>query len=179
MRFGVVDDMADLEIEAPRIRDDGLQLEEDRAFQERFWWGERIALGVFALIILLALLGFAGSGGPLAFRTVVSSAGNVEHARVVRWETAERLRVALNLDRPEHELVLADRFSAWFDIESIQPEPERSFVGPDGLVLQFAAGPVPTSEVVLSLRPDVPGLARYRIVLDGAEPMTVTQLVLP
>ncbi len=171
--------MAETEMGSPRIRDDGLQLEEDRAFQERFWWGERMALGVFAIIILLALLGFAGSGGPLATGAVSSSAGSVEHARVVRWQTPDRLRVLLTLDQPLHEVVLADPFSAWFDTESIQPEPERSFIGPDGLVLQFNTDGGPSSAVLLSVRPDAPGLARYRVVLDGAEPMTVTQLVLP
>ncbi|MCB1992448.1 MAG: hypothetical protein KDG49_13410 [Geminicoccaceae bacterium] len=179
MQFGVVHEMADLVIEAPRIRDDGLQLEEDRAFQERFWRGERIALGVFAIIILLALLGFAGSGGLLGLGAVASSAGSVEHARVVRWQTPDRLRVVLTLDQAVHEVVLADPFSAWFDIETIQPEPERSFIGPHGLVLQFNTDGVPSSAVLLSVRPDAPGLARYRVVLDGAEPMTVTQLVLP
>lgn len=179
MRLGMVDEMAGLEIETPRVRDDGLQLEEDRAFQERFWCGERLALGGFALIILLALLGFAGSGGPLALRTVATSAGSVEHPRVLRWETADRLHIVMTLDQPRHQVVLADPFSAWFDIEGVQPEPESAFIGSEGLVLQFAADGVPRPEVVVRMRPNAPGLARYRIVLDGTEPMTLTQLILP
>ena len=47
------------------VRPDGLQLDEDRGFQRRFWRAERIAWGTFAAIMLAALSGLFGGSGPL------------------------------------------------------------------------------------------------------------------
>ncbi len=171
--------MADAEIAAPPIRGDGLQLEEDRASQERLWTVERMALLVFAITVVVALLGFAGSGGPLADVTVEAGSGRIVHPRVLRWQTADRLEIVLTADRPRHEVVLAAPFSTWFSIETIQPRPEAALLVPRGLVLTFAADGAPRSKVVLEVRPDRPGLARYHIGIDGAEPTLLTQLVLP
>ena len=48
--------------ERPNVRSDGLQLDEHRRFQERFWSIERLAWCAFALIVIIALLGGFGSG---------------------------------------------------------------------------------------------------------------------
>jgi hypothetical protein len=78
----------------PRLRPDGLQLDEHRRFQERFWKLERVAWIVFAIVTLSALLSLTGAGGPLA--TVWSESGNavISYPRVARWETADESQIA-------------------------------------------------------------------------------------
>lgn len=51
--------------EVPPIRPDGLQLDEHRQFQERFWTIERAAWIVFGMIVIAALAGAFGAGGRL------------------------------------------------------------------------------------------------------------------
>lgn len=161
------------------IRDDGLQLEEHREFQERFWTIERWAWMAFGLILLLGLAGLAGGGGLLAHTNIVTDAGEVDYPRVARWESADEMTITFGLPAGEHRLALSPRFSQFFQIEDIQPMPERSFTSPAGEVMEFQAENGPPSKVVLHLRAQRPGLARYDISLDGGSPVGVTTVVLP
>ena len=171
--------MEDTEIERPPIRADGLQIEEDRTFQERVWSSERAALGAFAVIVLAALSGLAGSGGPLAERRLATEAGTIEYPRVMRWETADRVVLRLAATRPTHEVVLFAPFADRFEIDAVQPVPLTARAGQERLSLDFASDGAAGTEVVLSIRPSAPGLVRYRIGLDGAAPVTLRHLVLP
>src|SRR5690606_25597894 len=78
--------MAKTQLQGPPIRKDGLQIDERRHFQEIFWTVERFAWIIFALILLLALLGLTGSGGYFAKTTQTLDAGTAEYARFSRWE---------------------------------------------------------------------------------------------
>ncbi len=49
-------------------REEQLELDEDRNFQERWWTAERIAWIGFALVIVVALAGLTGLGGPVRQR---------------------------------------------------------------------------------------------------------------
>jgi hypothetical protein len=161
------------------IRDDGLQLEEHRGFQERFWTIERWAWAVFGLILLGALAGLAGGGGFFAHATIASEAGEVDYPRVARWESPDEITVRFGSSGAEHRLILSPRFSEYFQIEDIQPMPDRSLVSPAGEVMVFPSEHGPPAKVVLHLRAQRPGLARYDVSLDGGNPVGVATLVLP
>jgi hypothetical protein len=161
------------------IRDDGLQLEEHRGFQERFWTVERWAWLFFGLILLAALAGLAGGGGFLSHSTIVTDAGEVDYPRVSRWESADEVTVTFGLPAGEHRLTLSPQFSQFFQIEDIQPMPDQSLTSPTGEVMVFRSENGPPSKVVLHLRAQRPGLARYDISLNGGDPVGVTTLVLP
>jgi len=161
------------------IRDDGLQLEEHRDFQERFWTFERWAWVGFGLILLAALAGLGGGGGVLAHTTITSEAGKVDYPRVARWESADEVTVTFGSPREEHRLTLSPQFSQYFQIEDIQPLPERSLTSPAGEAMVFRSENGPPSKVVLHLRPQRPGLASYEVSLDGGDPVGVTTVVLP
>jgi hypothetical protein len=168
-----------VEIAQPPVRDDGLQIEEDRGFQERFWTIERWAWAVFGLIILLALAGLAGGGGFLAHTTVHLEAGRIEYPRVSRWEAADEITAFFASDSPEHRLTISPQFSKYFQIEDIQPLPDSTLVSPAGEVMVFRAEGGPPNQVVLHLRAQRPGLARYDLSLDGGAPAAATTVVLP
>jgi hypothetical protein len=161
------------------IRDDGLQLEEHREFQERFWTVERWAWVGFGLILIFALSGLAGGGGFLAHATITMEAGEVDYPRITRWESADEVTVTFGSPGDEHRLTLSPQFSQYFQIEDIQPLPARSATSPAGEVMVFQSENGPQSKVVLHLRPQRPGLAGYEVSLDGGDPVGVTTVVLP
>jgi hypothetical protein len=162
------------------IRDDGLQLEEHRRFQERFWTAERWAWAIFGLILIVGLAGLAGGGGFLAHTTITTEAGKVDYPRVARWESSDEVTVTFSSAAEEHRLTLSPQFSRYFQIEDIQPLPDRSLVSPAGEVMVLrSAGGGPPSKVVLHLRAQRPGLARYDVSLDGGDPVGLATVVLP
>jgi hypothetical protein len=161
------------------IRDDGLQLDEQRGFQERFWTVERWAWMIFGLILLLALAGLSGGGGFLAHSVAELEAGEVEYPRVARWESSDEVTVTFGQQSEEHRLTLSPQFSQFFQLEDIQPLPDRSLATPAGEVMVFQSGDGAPAKVVLHLRSQRPGIARYDISLDGGRPVGVTTVVLP
>ena len=170
--------MSDFGDKAPPLRDDGLQLDEDHAFQKRFWSAERAAWAVYALIVLLALAGLTGAGGPLARGTAVSPAGDVEYPRVTRSSRAETLTVRFPAASEGRRLTLGEPFPERFDVETIRPEPERSYLGPGGLTYEFAAEGETAAPVRLTVRAERFGVARFRIVLNDAA-LDLTTTILP
>ena len=167
------------DIARPPVRDDGLQLEEDRGFQERFWTIERWAWSAFGLILLLALAGLAGGGGFFAHATMNLEAGQIEYPRVARWESADEITAVFASDSSEHRLTLSPQFSKYFQIEDIQPLPDSTLVSPAGEVMVFRAEGGSPTQVVLHFRAQRPGLARYDLSLDGGSPAGATTVVLP
>ncbi|MBL0968407.1 MAG: hypothetical protein IBJ02_04785 [Brevundimonas sp.] len=73
-----------------------LELGEDTGFQRRFWRIQRIAWAGFALVIVAALLGLTGAGGPLSRSVVRTPDGLIDSPRISRWSAAEELRFELS-----------------------------------------------------------------------------------
>lgn len=163
----------------PPLRKDGLQLDESPEFQERFWAVERVAWAGYALVVALALAGLTGAGGPLAKGEATSGEVAVDYPRVTRVSLAETLTVRFPAEGPTRRLTLAEPFPERFDIETIRPEPERSYVGAEGLTYEFAVEGAAAAPVRLTVRAQTAGRARYRILLNDADPLELTTFVLP
>jgi hypothetical protein len=170
--------MAESEPQAPPIRKDGLQLDEKRGFQEGFWTAERWAWLVFALIILVSLAGFAGAGGYFSRATASPGAAEIDYPRISRWESADEFTITLRDERETHRIELRHPFSEYFQIEDVQPQAERLFLGGDTEIMEFAAEPGRPARVTIHVRAVRPGFARYGLSVDGASTDTTT-LVLP
>jgi hypothetical protein len=52
-----------------------LDLDEDRLFQERYWSFQRFAWVLFLFVVVGALCGLTGSGGPFSRATVEGAGG--------------------------------------------------------------------------------------------------------
>jgi len=167
------------QVDYPEIREDGLQLDEDRRLQEKIWTAERVAHVVFLLLMLAGLAGLAGSGGPLARATVQSEAGSVEYVRIARFDTAADVTIRFASRRPEHRVRIAGPFPDRFQVETVQPQAVRELAGPEGITFEFAAEATEPASVTLRLRAITPGLWRFRIAIDDAEPVEATVVVLP
>lgn len=165
--------------EGPPIRSDGLQLDEDRALQERLWTLERVVHGLLWLIVLLGLAGLAGAGGPLSRATAAGEAGTVDYPRILRWRTTDEIELRFADGARTHRLALAGGDLQRITVEGVQPEPSRTLAGNDMLVFDLETDGRPGATAALRLRPDQPGLIRLAIRLDDGAPAAVTMLVLP
>jgi len=165
-------------MQVPPIRDDGLQLDEKRNFHRVFWIVERVAWVVFAFILVLALLGLTGSGGYLSRITQTLSTGEVEYPRVTRWQATDELRASFKGGAQTHRLSLGYSFFESFEVEAIQPEPERTVTLPEGVAMEFAAEEGAPVNVTLHMRSLHSGWVNYRLDLDG-DGVDASILILP
>ncbi|HVL79098.1 MAG TPA: hypothetical protein VM346_07390 [Sphingomicrobium sp.] len=104
----------------------GLQVNEDRHWQETLWTAQRFAWAAMALLVVLAMLGATGKGGPLATASVKSTGATIEYPRITRWQSADQLSVRLPANASgEVQIELSQPFVELFSIESVEPEPSR------------------------------------------------------
>lgn len=159
----------------------GLELNEDRAFQEKFWIAERVAWIAMVAVLALALLGLTGRGGPLATATVSTPQGEVTYPRVTRWEADDSLTFKLAPGGAEATVDLSSTFGQLFEIVDIQPAPHESRSTANGQRLLFKLGdPSGTREVVIHVRAAKPSLGRqFDVRINGGEPVSLRAVVLP
>jgi hypothetical protein len=171
--------MAEADLKAPEIREDGLQLEEHRSFQERFWVVERIAWIAFGVLLLAALVGLTGSGGPLS-RTVTSlEGGTIDFPHIMRWEAADEIVVRFAPGAAERSLTLSSGFAEAFQIEDIQPQPSGSVAGAGGAVMMFETEAAAPAEVTLHVTPLKPGWPTVNASIGDGAAASLSMLVLP
>jgi hypothetical protein len=164
----------------PSVRTDGLQLAEHRSFQERFWKIERFAWLTFGLIVVVALLGFTGSGGMLASRNIDTQTGHVTMPRVTRWLTADDFTVRLSPSTEEsRSIFLGEDFIKRFAIDGIQPQPESVTLASDGVRFRFTTEPGQTGPVIFQIRAQHIGLMTSSIATDDGETIKFQLLTLP
>lgn len=165
------------ELEAPPIREDGLQLLEDRALQRRIWSSQRIAWLLFGLLLLGALLGLTGSGGYLSSQSLEFGQAKVEMPRIARWQASDTVLIELQ-GTAATEVVFGPGFSKRFAIESITPEPADSVAGGSGVSMTFDISGQGTKTVLLGVRPTRPGWIGFDMSVAG-ETRSAWALVLP
>lgn len=165
-------------ISIPAIRADGLQLDEDRAFQEGYWRVQRASWLGYGLVLLVALVGLTGSGGMLHMQEIRFSAATIQIPRVARWEAWDELRISFDGPADHHKLGIGTGFFRLFEIGRIQPDPQENSLNPKSHQMHFSAQGSGPHEVRISTRPMHFGWARFEMDLDG-ESRTVRILVLP
>lgn len=157
-------------------------LESDRPFQIRFWHFQRFAWIVLALVLLAALAGLTGKGGPLSRASVSGPQGEVTYPRVSRWQLGDEMVVSLPPGTGQSVAIeIGGGFSKIFQLERIQPAPKESYATPDGQLLVFdLAGPSGRRDISFFLRPGQPTLssAIWVRIGDGA-PLVLTPTILP
>lgn len=160
----------------------GLDIELDRPLQERIWVAKRVGWMLFALIILLALAGLTGKGGPLSRATEAGPQGSVVYPRVARWQTSDEIRVTLNASGTSQAVVELDpSLSRLFQIESVQPMPSESRLTKQGIRLSFAAdGETLPASILFSVVPVAPAFeAEIGVRLNGGERRLLSPTVVP
>lgn len=154
------------------------ELEEDRAFQRKFWMVERVAWSGYGLVLALALLGLTGGGGPLAEGRFESAHGAIDYPRVARWQAVDRMRVELApAAGPQAEIELDQSFVRTFEITDIEPEPSSAVATPAGVRYRFDVDG--GGAVTLHLRPTRPALFPAVAVRLETARLQFRPLVLP
>lgn len=166
----------DQDVSIPPVRDDGLQVQEHRKLQRRFWRLQRVAWAGFGAVCLVAALGFTGSGGPFSTQVAQLGGVRVEAPRVTRWEASDR--VVIRLSDGTSSFNIGEAFFDSFSIERIQPEPVSVRPWENGQTWIFEEGAPAPQEVTVDIRAVHPGIARFDIAGEGAV-HTVTTLILP
>ncbi len=163
----------------PTVREDGLQLEEHRTFQERFWKVERIAWVFFGLVVTASLLGFTGSGGYLAVASAQQGENTIDYPRVSRWQGTDVIEIAMAAGAAERRVTLSETFFDMYQVEDVQPQAREVIAqaGQQTLMIQAQEGQPVT--VRLHLRAKSPGLARYEVAVDQTAPASLTTVILP
>ncbi|WP_435947341.1 hypothetical protein [Dryocola sp. BD586] len=156
-------------------------VQEDMKWQLREWslekWGSR---GLLALV-LLAMLG-AFSDGWLSQTTTSNAEGSlsVEHQRIMRAKSDESftLRVKFATGQPA-VLTLGQDFMDNFVIQSLQPQPLLTHASRHEMILTWPANMGKEQALWLTVQPQSAGHFTSTIRLKGAEPVSLSQWVLP
>jgi len=154
------------------------EFHEDLTYQRTFWSVERIAWGVFALIIVAALLGLTGSGGPLAHAKAETPIGSVEYPRISRWQATDDLIVRLRpTPQTQGAIELDRRFVEVFEVVSIQPQPAQAYATPEAMryVFDIDGG----GEIVFQLCALHPAILQNAAIRIGAAEIRASAIILP
>lgn len=162
----------------PQVRQDGLQLDEQRDRQRRYWRIQRMAWWCFGGIMALAVLGLTGSGGLFHKQTVEFAAASVEVPRVSRWEGSDDLSITFRAPGDSHEVTITQPFFDRFAIERIQPEPDRTLLRPQAQAMSFPAADAPPHQVNIDIRAKDFGWTSFAMTIAG-ETRQISLLVLP
>ncbi|MDT9598706.1 hypothetical protein [Sphingosinicella rhizophila] len=161
---------------------DELELNSDRSFQSKLWRTQRLGWLLMIIVIVAALVGLTGKGGPLASNTLSGTGGTFTYPRVARWQSADELRLKVaGSTGGTATIELGTGLIDALAIERINPEPIRSVATAEGQRLEFEVGPGPEpKEIIISIRPSRPGWVRHALVRPGSgSPVYVSFLVLP
>lgn len=159
-----------------------LEIDVDPAFQERWWRVERVAYLLMGALVIAALCGLTGAGGPLSRGQVQAGGATIDYPRIARWQSAEDASIRFAPDTTgEVDVLLSTRFAEAFDVEGVQPQPVSAGSTAAGHRLTFDLGTARGSKtVVLSLRPAHPGLPdRGTVRIGDAPPATLGFVILP
>jgi hypothetical protein len=159
-----------------------LEIEESMRAQRRLWRVQRVARILAVLLMALGVAGLFGDG-PLSHATASREGHALEYERVGYRDSPQTYRLRLAGDAAAGETV-----RLWLDretvsrmkLESVVPEPERSVLAGDRLILEFARGEVGGQrEVLLDFQPQVAGRHTARLGVEGGPAFEVVQLFLP
>jgi hypothetical protein len=156
-----------------------LELDEHRAFQEKYWTVQRWAWIGYGLIIVAALLGFSGEGGLFA-RVHIRAAGNeINYPRFARWQTEDAISIAFApADEADRRILLSPEFGQGIVIVGAEPRPSKSSATAAGEELIVHVRPGERAMAKMRIRPAAPGIVRGTVSIDGA-PAAVTLIILP
>lgn len=155
-----------------------VEIHEDTAFQRKQLRVARIAVALFGVLIVLALLGLFGSG-PLSYATAGGARDglSVEYQRFLRFGEDTDLEVRLAGAEAPTTLSIDRDYLDGFEFDGVLPEPDAQSARGGRLHLTFEGEP--PSAVTVSLTPRTVGLRRAGVSIDGGRNVSFRQLVYP
>ncbi len=162
--------------------DGAVSVGEDLDFQERWWKFENTVWIIFALLLVLDLLGVFGRGWAAKAQTGTSDGAlHVKYERIERTMTPSEMQVQFGPNAAQdgkYKLFVSNSVVGELGNQRIAPEPESSAVGNGGYVYTFPALGQPAI-VTFSLEPASPGLYHWAIGVPGGQRMQKRIVVVP
>ncbi len=161
-----------------------LEVGQDLDFERRSRWVQKIGWSIFGLIIVAALMGIFGGGGPLNVTTVgQGSPLEVEYERFARHSGPTEMLIRLGPDtvQGEEARVWIDReYLNAIKIEKVEPEPESVEAGQDRLtyIFKLERPDIPTT-FLFHITPQEMGLYSIRVGIDGGKELRFSQFTYP
>ena len=153
-----------------KVREDGLQLNEHRGFQDWFWKLERVAWVMFGIVTVAAAMGFAGAGGWFSSATAAIGGAEVEYPLTARWERPTEMLVTFP---PSYKgpvvMSLGSGFLSSFSIEDVQPRPSEVVADDQREEFHFKATSSGERKVVFTIKPKHVGKTEYAADIAGSE----------
>lgn len=169
--------------ESRTVKNPGLELASDRAFERRFWLAQRIIWAALDVILLVTLAGLLGKGPLNAAQTRSDAAVVVRYERVLRIRSSAVLEVELKAaaSLPQKTVVqLNQALVEQYSIEHVWPQPLITQPVHDGLRFFFATDPDSApGRIRFTLKAGAPGLVNATVAVEGQAPVNFRQLILP
>ncbi len=146
------------------------RIEAGIGFQRRVWRAERIGWALMLAVVLAALGGLFGGGGPLARGEAADGGLEAEWPRMARLGAAAPIRVTLPPEpgAREAELLLPPDFAANWQVRAIAPAPIEMEGGAGALVLRLRRDAAGRAAVAIEAEPaGRPGPRRLRLGSAG------------
>jgi protein-L-isoaspartate(D-aspartate) O-methyltransferase len=157
----------------------GPQVAEDPAFDRMQWRVERVAWVLMGLVILLALLGFLGGGGPLTRATETAGDSEVRYNRMIRFQGPTHLEVSVPASGEVARVTFDAEFLDDMEVERVQPEPDSVEAGSGVTTYVFRLGEgADSADVSFTLRPQRIGVHSANIDA-GSQTLSIWQFALP
>ena len=162
--------------------DDAISVGEDLQFQEKWWKFESVVWSIFALLLVLDLLGFFGRGWVANARAVTPDGTiRLKYERIERTMTPSTLSVDFGPDaiqNGKYKLFVSANLVQALGNQRVAPQPEISEVGDGGYTYTFPAGG-PSATVNFSLEPSAPGVYRFVLGVPGGQMIERRVVVVP
>lgn len=166
---------------APKQRPE-LQISEDMAFQRRTWLVERVGWIVLGAVLIAALLGFFGGGGPAASTETASEDGSLSmhYERFLRLDTPTQLRVVARPPGRTLRLWLDREYFESFEVTRVVPPPARVESATDRYVYEFPlAAPGEAATIRFHVEPLEAWRVSGRLGVEGGADLGFDQFVYP
>ena len=141
-------------------------IEDHTLFQQRIWCAQRWAWFGFAAILIATLFGALGRSGPLSQQELKLAGGSLELPIITRWNAPDELRVFFSPSSSDRRLVIDPGFLTIFSIEGIDPPQKAADYQNGHIGYVFPADATATSQVILRLHTQKPGLHSFHIGID-------------
>ncbi|MGI3776068.1 MAG: hypothetical protein ACRYGC_02145 [Janthinobacterium lividum] len=167
---------------ADRVNDE-LEVGYDLVFERRFHYAEIAGRAFLFLVVALALSGLLGRG-PLSHESVRTPGGgpSADYEPVARYDTPTQVTLHLHPapGQSTTTVVVDTGFIEPMGLTALQPTPLSSAAHRGGLALTFGVQPTKADTLVrLELKPSVVGPVSMSATVDGAPPLSWTQVILP
>lgn len=164
------------------VRSSSLQLDEHLRFQQLLFGARRTGMALLAIVVVAALAGLFGDGGPLARKQAGAGAATVDYPRYARYHAPALLEFEVataSVQGDSFELVLGGAYVSDFSVEQVTPQPREVSATDSGIHYTFAVAPGERQHVTLAGQPEAIGRLAGTATLAGEPPLRIDSFVHP